>query len=251
MFGKQLGIMVLSFCSTRVAVMVSLTLLIGLGLVHRFLAEGISFASNQVMLPKRPLSTLPMRIGEWEGENVDLDENIRRIAAEDDYINRQYSNSQLGRSVQLYVGYTGRPRSWLGHRPDLCFRAHGWEEVSQEEILVAANSGRKIPSIRYEFRLPKLDGRQGRMLVLAMYIVNGKFNSDRRSYTRYNAREPNLFGRQSAYIARVQISITRSHSRSADLRVLTDFASLVAEPIAGIMQYMNKPGSDVVSRSRE
>jgi len=227
--------------SVGVALVVVLAILLGAGFGHRLLEKRIALALAQPLAIAQPLATLPMQIGEWQGRGVPLDANVRRIAAEDDYINRRYSRARPpGRSVGLYVGYVGRPRSRLGHRPDLCYPAPGRQRLAEEKLMVKTQTGREVPGILYEFRSSQVGGP--RELVLATYLINGEYRDDPAAVGGYNSRDANLFGRQSPYLGRVQVSLTASGDRSADLAVLTDFASTVAEPIASLMPYVEEPG---------
>jgi hypothetical protein len=222
--------------SSLIAFGVALAVLISAGWAYRLLAQGIAATSGQPLATACPLASLPMRIGEWQGQDVPLDENMRQIAAEDDYVNRQYTNARLGRAVRLYVGYIGRPRSWLGHRPDLCYPAHGWKRISEEKFVVETEARGEVPGLLYEFRAPEAGG--ARELVLATYLVNGVYSNDSASFADVNRRAANLAGNSGAYVARIQIALNACGDRKGDLTVLSDFASALVEPIATLMPYV-------------
>lgn len=212
---------------------VALGVLLTAGTVHRWLALRIETALGKVAAPKVPLSELPLRIETWEGRDEPLDERIRRIAADDDFVNRTYVNQVTGRTVSLYVGYIGRPRSRAGHRPDVCYPAHGYKELSRERWAARDERGRAVPALLFEFA--SVESHAPPELVLANYLINGRFVNDTAAANAYNARNPGLFSRQLAYVTRIQVAVQASGDRSADVALLSDFASRVFSVIERMM----------------
>jgi hypothetical protein len=90
-----------------------------------------------------------------------------------------------------------------------------------------------VPGILYEFRSPGIGGR--RDLVLATYLVNGRYLDTGSSLDTYNSREVDLFRRGGTYLARIQISISATGDRQADLAVLSDFISEIITPVSSLM----------------
>jgi hypothetical protein len=221
----------------------SLVVLIGGGLGHRLLAKRIGLALNQSLPLVRPLATLPLSLSDWQGRDVPLDSEVQRVAAEDDFIDRQYRCDRLGRTVGLYVGYVGRPRSRLGHRPDICYPVSGWDKIEETRWQVPTHGSNGIPSILYGFRAPDVGGP--RDLVLATYLTNGQYRDDPSSLGGYNSRQANPFGRGSAYLARIQIRMSATGDRDADLAALSDFASLLMEPVASLMPHPETASASV------
>ena len=203
------------------------------GLLHRALASEIEGALGRSVPLSAPLSTLPLRLGEWEGLGVAVDERVRQIAAEDDFINRKYRDKRTGRTVDLYVGYIGRPRSAIWHRPEICYPVHGLEQVSRREFLVTTESGESVPSLLYEFRSTTLGGP--RLRVMATFIINGRVAEDLAGVDELNARRANLFTRRTAYVARIQCALEASGDADEDLRLLSDFGRAVIGPALEIM----------------
>ena len=221
--------------TTRIAVGATLVVLVVTGLVHRSLLAQIQGALGQSLKLSRPLSVLPLDFGPWQGHEVPIDDRVRRIAGEDDFINREYSNDELGRAVALYVGYIGRPRSHLSHRPDICYPAHGFQESSCESVLIPGRGGTAIPSLVYEFRSPEPGGP--RDLVLVVYLVNGHYATNMQAIDGYNARSPSLLGSQyePPYLTRIQASMRIRAGRAQEVSVLSDFVAQIAEPIVALM----------------
>ena len=220
--------------SWKVAVAVAILALAGWG--HRVLVAAIDRSLGQVLQPVQPLSSLPFELGDWRGRDVALDERIHRAANfDDDYINRSYVDPRSRATVSVYVGYVGRARALLGHRPDICYAAHGWSEVSQQKILVRAAEATEVPCVLYEFQQSGGDG--SRMLVLATYMTNGRYVSDPAEFRSWNARNPGLLGERPAYLARVQLAALSTPDRAADLAALQDLMSAAATPVRALLPY--------------
>jgi hypothetical protein len=212
-------------------------LLLVTGWGHRLLVAEVDKALGQVQPLLRPLDTLPLHVGEWDGQDVPLDARVREAAHFDDfYVNRVYTHRLRGTQLEVFVGYVGRPRARMGHRPDVCFVAHGWEPGEQQTLAIDA-SGRDIPAILYEFRQPVPP--ESRQYVLATYVINGRFVQDPETLRRANTRGAQLVGERPAYLARLQVALL-DDDREHALQELEDFAGRLAGPLAEIMPYWQK-----------
>ena len=99
----------------RGAILACVLLIAGVA-AYRFL-DGL-MAMAEPTSTVRPLSSLPMILGGWRGQDVPLDPNIVKIAAEDDHVNRVYSSvGRRRRSLDIYIGFSGGTRRQLSHRP--------------------------------------------------------------------------------------------------------------------------------------
>ena len=217
----------------RTVIVIAGCLLLAGGAADRTV-EKLLFGLNAASVPlKEPLASLPRRIGPWIGEDQPLDENVRRIANEDAYLNRRYDNEDGKRSVTLYVGYVGGARKIISHRPDVCYAAHGFEQVAEQRLVLTTPDGEQIPSVIYQFSSSGLVTRS--VLVLAIYLVNGEYTSDKAVFGGFNLRHPNLFGDVVPYVARIQVSTIAGRRRDDALQVLREFAGTVVGRIADKM----------------
>lgn len=207
--------------------------LVAAGAGHRFLLSQIDAALAEPLKLQKPLSSLPLKLGPWAGRDIPLDAETRRIAGEDDFLNREYRSDELDCSVGLYVGYMGRPRSRMGHRPDTCYVAHGYEQVSQEPTVIAGSDNREIPALLYEFRSPRIAAPG--QLVLVLYSINGAYINSTALADDYNTRGAGLAGKRTSYAARIQIAMQASGDRDRDVSILAEFGSRVVRPLAEMM----------------
>lgn len=96
------------------------------GFGQRWLRRTMEASAALPVSLEKPLSTLPPRIGTWEGTEVPMDSRVAERTANDDHINRRYVDLASNRFVDLFVAYSASPVTMLGHRPDRCYPAYGW-----------------------------------------------------------------------------------------------------------------------------
>src|SRR3989339_712896 len=95
---------------------------------HAVFIEGI--VAKPVVLPIA-LKSLPEQIQSWTSRDIDLSAEVRQAADCDDYLNRLYTEESSGLWANLYIAYSGRPRTMVGHRPSVCYTANGWMSLGK------------------------------------------------------------------------------------------------------------------------
>ena len=167
-----------------------------------------------------PLSQFPKRIGRWIGRDVPISETILEVAANDDFLSRLYVNESNNQWANVYIAYTARPRTMLGHRPQVCYPANGWTHKNTEYVQVISNSGRKIRCFLHNFQKPTAESEE--IIVLNYYIVNGQLTDDESVFTGVGWRTPNIDGNPARYVAQVQISSSLEMSVRSAAKDFTD-----------------------------
>jgi hypothetical protein len=80
-----------------------------------------------------PLSDLSLVLGTWSAvpnSETHLDPEITRLAGSSDHVIRSYMNSTTGEVASVLVLY-GLANSVFGHTPDVCYKAGGYNIVTQ------------------------------------------------------------------------------------------------------------------------
>jgi hypothetical protein len=209
---------------TSIAWLLVIVLVVSFGFVYRSLASHLKvITQNPVLLPI-PLGEIPLEIGPWKGKEVPIPINIQRSAANDDFANRLYVNESSKEWVNIYVAYTARPRTMLGHRPQVCYPASGWVHDSSRKTKIVSKFGTEIPCLIHSFHTPLPQYEQ--RVVLNYYIVNGRFTSDESVFSGLGWRTPNIAGDPARYAAQIQIS---SALESSVLSAAEDTADLLAD----------------------
>jgi len=192
------------------------------GAVYREQASHLKLIAETAVALPVSLSAFPVEIGEWTGRDVPVAENIRRVAGNDDFLNRLYINKSKNQWVNVYVAYSARPRTMLGHRPQVCYVAGGWLHDGAEASEVISNSGRTIPCLVHRFHKP--DFQNTEVVVLNFYILNGQPIRSEIGFSGIGWRRPNIAGDPAHYVAQVQISSVLENSVR---RATKDMAELI------------------------
>lgn len=105
-------------------------LLLSAGVVHRWTHATRTELAGIVRPLSAALSDIPSRLGRFNTtREITMDADVLRVANTDEYIQREYADRITGARMVLYVGYWGRENVGLGHGPEVCYPAHGWDAV--------------------------------------------------------------------------------------------------------------------------
>lgn len=214
------------------------------GLGHAALQRRIDAVLSKTTEPRESLDTISMSLGDWTGRDIPIDQEILEIATFDDfYINRMYRQAD-DTQASVFVGYVGRPRARMGHRPDVCYAAQGWTQLDEQRLTIETDGHPPIEAVLYSFKPP--NGQAGRLRVLATYLVNGRYTNDAANFTSWNQRRVDVFGvHQPAYLARVQVSMVGRPDES-ELPLLKDLTARLSIAVLDCM-----PELDDVQASTE
>ena len=98
-----------------------------------------------------PLSTIPLRLGDWVGQDEPMDPSVLREAQASDWINRSYQHPRRpGRPMKLWINYSSTGMN-LRHSPEVCLPSGGWSKVEslcRTLDVDRANSGRSTRMTR-------------------------------------------------------------------------------------------------------
>jgi EpsI family protein len=174
---------------------------------------------EEIRLPV-PLREFPLRMHGWEGEDVAIPTETLKVAGNDDYLSRLFRRGGNGEWATVYVAYTARPRTMLGHQPEKCYPATGWVHDGTEKISITAEGGQVIPCLLHRFHKP--EPYRHDMVVLNYYVVNGEFTNDSSVFSGVDWKTPNIKGDIARYVAQVQISSVLEGSVRAAARDLAE-----------------------------
>ena len=145
-------------------------LLISSGIAYRIVVKELKLVVSTPIELSVPLDFIPKKIKNWVGKDVPIPINTQRIAGNDAFLNRLYTDETKNQWVNIYIAYTARPRTMLGHRPQVCYVASGWVHDSTQLTEVISEEGRKIPCLLHRFHKPAPNYEE--TVVLNFYIVN-------------------------------------------------------------------------------
>jgi EpsI family protein len=187
---------------------VAVLMLVSAGIAYRIPAHRLKLFGDEPVMLSVPLKNFPKQFGNWVGSDINIPTTTKEYMERnfaDDYFSRRYVNSSEKIWADVYVVYcASRPGGILGHRPSVCYPAHGWQEVSSETSQFSSQNGRQIDCLVQKFRKPSpsLD----EVVVLSFYIRNGRITAKESDFSGLFGRKANLSKDPSQYVAQVQIS---------------------------------------------
>lgn len=180
------------------------------GTVYRTFAASLKSITNKSTGLIVPLRNFPFEINGWSGQDVAIPESIQQVAQNDDFLNRTYINSLSNQWVNVYIAYSGNPRTMLGHQPQACYVAGGWIHDDVRFSSFVSVEGTLIPCLLHRFRKPMPSHDE--IVVLNFYILNGRLIANEDGFSGFGWRAPNIAGNPARYVAQVQISAPLENS---------------------------------------
>jgi len=192
-------------------------LMVSAGIAYRVPARRLKLLGAEPIALPVPLSSFPMEIGGWVGSELGIRATTQEYMRErfaDDFFSRRYVNAAAGAWADVYVVYcSSRPAGILGHRPNVCYPAFGWQHESTETSRLVSRGGREIDCLIHRFYKPPPE--YGRTVVLSFYVLNGRTTAKESDFSGPFGRRPNIARDPSRYVAQVQIS--SAHDKSVEI----------------------------------
>lgn len=73
------------------------------------------------------LDRVPNKIGDWEGVDQEVDDDIQKTAGAQGYVSRVYKHATNGRTVDVWL-IVGHARDTAEHTPDTCYPSSGFRQ---------------------------------------------------------------------------------------------------------------------------
>jgi EpsI family protein len=98
-----------------------------------------------VVLPNWNVKDLPKQLGEWKGEDTELDKRLFQAEGAHSVVERQYHNDS-GVAVSLHMAIFDNPTEGIWHNPVSCYTSAGWNpvEITSVPISDTAENSDKI-----------------------------------------------------------------------------------------------------------
>lgn len=208
--------------------LLAIALLIIAGVGFRVAAAKFSWTIGEPVKLPIPLNEIPTEIKGWVGTKLEIpavtDEYLRSNYA-DDYMSRRYVHAAAVLWADVYVVYcSSRPAGIIGHKPRVCYPAHGWTHEQTTESEIVTDSGRPVQCEIQRFQERETFQQK---VVLSFYVVNGRTTVREKDFASVLGRRPNLSGDYARYVAQVQISASFSLPESSERSVRAAARGLV------------------------
>lgn len=194
--------------------------LLSSGFIYRTESLRQQSITGQANPSEFPLKQFPLKINNWQGEDVDNGKTIEESTHCDDFLFRLYRNTETNQSVNVYITYHSQPRTMLGHRPEICFTASGWNNKNTDKVTLVTTSGEIIGCTKYLFT--KNTPTEDEMTVVGFYILNGKLTDDYREFSGIKWRTLTSPKEQARYVTQIQISSTSEEAAVSAAKEMSD-----------------------------
>jgi Protein of unknown function (DUF3485) len=134
---------------------------VAVGLVAQVALEAACRLDRQLL--RRPLSSLPMKLGEWVGSDLPVTPELIRESNATEYLSRMYESRRYpGVQLKLWANYSVMGDN-LRHTPETCLPAGGWtKNESQTRVFeIPAGDGPPIRLSRLGYSQGDLVGHLG------------------------------------------------------------------------------------------
>ena len=202
------------------------------GLSYRVLAARLAAPATTQSITAEDVARFPLRIGEWEGKEVSMDEEIVRATDTDAHISRRYSRRNGTESVSLWVACGVQARDLMPHRPEVCYTGNGWMRTNKQSVDLSLDDGTMLPCNQMEFSRGVLNMQK--VLVLYYYLVDGQYSRDVSLLRSKAWRGSGTVG----YVAQVQIvaNISAVETANSAAKLASSFALDSARQIAELFE---------------
>jgi EpsI family protein len=90
-----------------------------------------------VEIPDWTFADMPKQLGNWQGEDTELDSVIAdRTGAKLDTIRDRVYRDDMGHAISMHTAMFDDPRDGVIHSPLTCYRAQGWERLSETRSII-------------------------------------------------------------------------------------------------------------------
>ncbi len=181
-------------------------------------------ARGEFVLPRTALASFPVKLQNWVGTDVFLDDESLGTLRPGDFLQRTYRDETGGTGyVDLYVAYFQNQHALFHCLPQDCLEGSGWSPVESGTITLAFPSEAPFPASRY------LIAKGGdRQLVLFWYSARGRRVASENSMNPYLAFDSLLLNRTDNALIRMNTELQPGETPVDAERRLLSFAGLVS-----------------------
>ena len=169
---------------------------------------------------KYDIPNIPLKIGSWTGQDIQVPQVIQKVSGSDCFINRLYINNSTNEWANVYIAHSARPSAMLGHNPKTCYVGSGWIHDNTSSSSFTTPAGKTIPCLIHRFHKPNPDTEE--IVILNFYIFNGKIITSESEFARLKFRSPGFQKSKNICLAQIQISSTIEVSVRKLAELMTD-----------------------------
>ena len=220
-------------------------LLVISGAVHRWTRGRRVLAFRPLAAP---LSDIPPSLDTYNASrDLPMSAEILDVSGVDEFVHREYSDVETGRSIEMYIGYWGYENLGMGHGPDVCYPATGWQNDESPttrtlSVLGRAGDSPKPVMALHRFFRTRPEGIE-RRAVGFIAVVDGRYCPSSRGTFLHRPSQ----SRRTGFLAHILVSTLVSDTdwESAELRIEGFMRELL--PHAGECLFGADPDSNLAT----
>jgi EpsI family protein len=167
---------------------------------------------NEVLPAHQSLASFPYQIGNLEGKDIPLGDDVLEVLGPGQFLMREYSGSRSEQPINLYIAFFPSQRTGdTIHSPKNCLPGSGWTSLSASRIPVSRADGTQIFINRY-VSAKGLD----RDLVFYWYQAHNRVTPSEYWAKIYLVTDAIKLNRTDGALVRVVVPVTNSNEQAAD-----------------------------------
>lgn len=115
-------------------IVLGIVLLVGLTIVEAKMADRFQGSNFTAERFSELLGNVPMKIGDWVGEDQKVEDEVRQTAGAVGYVSRDYHNVKSGERIRLWL-IVGHARDICRHTPNVCYPSSGFKVRAENNSL--------------------------------------------------------------------------------------------------------------------
>jgi hypothetical protein len=197
-------------------------LIVGLTFVQFRMTDRLSTSGVTAEQRAELLKNIPMKIGDWQGADIPIDDKVRQTAGAVGAVQRKYRNVRTNEEVDLWL-IVGHGRSVARHTPDVCYRSSGFMARSVENSLypMVLEDNKEVPFFTNTFFREDASGRR---LIRVFWTWYNSAKHDGKVVWEVDSNPTWYFGNTRALFKMYFTSVMRDPSETAEKSPCLNFA---------------------------
>ena len=202
-------------------IILAVFLIVGLTIVQINMTDRLSGTNVSAEQRAALLEKVPSSVGDWHGDDMKVDEAVRKTAGAIGAVQREYHNVRTGEKVRVWL-IVGHAREVSFHTPDICYPSQGFQarapensvypmvfpEVPKADFLTNTflrenNTGQQIERVFWTWYNPMNKENDGKVVWEAPSNARWYFGNTRALYKLYftsSMRDPKETADNSACV---------------------------------------------------
>jgi EpsI family protein len=183
---------------------------------------------NEFIPQRQPLASFPHQLGEWEGRDVNIPQDVLDVLGAGDFLLRVYQDRSTPQPwVDLFLAYFPTQRAGdTIHSPKNCLPGAGWSPVESSRIAISLPGRAPFPANRYV--IAKGPDRQ---LVIYWYWAHDRAVASEYWAKFYLVADSIRMNRSDGSLIRVTTPMGERETADAAQQRLLSFAGNVIPPL--------------------